>query len=159
MIRVLARRRRPLVILALLGGAALGCTKDEPKRATITVAAASSLTGVMEEVAALWGERSPVQVRCTFSATSTLVRQIERGAPCDVLLSANRFWVEYLESMDLVAEADSFLLALNQLVVVASPELGAASHAAAELPAGRWALGNPEHVPAGVYAKAALEQS
>ena len=136
----------------------LGCTGPAEKRATITVAAASSLTAAMEEVAALWNERSDVEVRCTFGATSSLVRQIERGAPYDIMLSANDEWLDYLVAAGHVSHADKFLLGHNHLALVASLVSGASLKEETMFKAGRWALGDPDHVPVGIYAKRELER-
>jgi molybdate transport system substrate-binding protein len=155
---------RELIGLALL--LPLGCAVPEGARTTITVAAASSLTGVMEEVTALWNQRPGADLRCTFGATSTLARQIESGAPFDILLSANRQWVEHLEGLGRVEPEDTFLFARNRLVVgapssrlpdsVESLSAGFADGGAFQ--GGRWAMGDPDHVPVGVYGKAALQE-
>lgn len=152
---------------ALLGClliAHLGCAGPRGERATITVAAASSLTAAMEEVTVLWNDRSGIEMRCAFGASSTLVRQIERGAPYDILLSANEGWVDYLIAVEKVGVIDKFPLARNELVVVAPasdeavPEGSFFSELSEGLfETGRWALGDPEHVPVGLYAKQALE--
>ncbi len=144
----------------------LGCSHPGEVQAVVTVAAASSLTGVMEEVAALWKERSEVELRCTFGSTSTLARQIENGAPFDVLLSANRHWVEYLAALGRVGQGEPFPLAGNRMVAVAPSERHPKVHGSlasgfaegAPLRSGRCAMGDPEHVPLGIYAKAALER-
>lgn len=155
---------RELIGLALLFP--LGCSAPKEARTTITVAAASSLTGVMEEIAAIWNQRPGAGLRCTFGATSTLARQIESGAPYDVLLSANRHWVKHLEGLGRVEPGDTFLLARNGLVVAAPSSrlpgsvesLSAGFAEGGAFQSGRWAMGDPDHVPVGAYGKAALQE-
>ena len=43
-------------------------------------------------------------VRLNVAASSTLARQIEKGAPADVFLSANPDWMAFLEERGLVAD-------------------------------------------------------
>lgn len=57
--------------------------------ATLTVFAASSLTDAFGELAGTFEERHPgVEVRQSFESSSTLLTQIQHGAPADVFASA-----------------------------------------------------------------------
>jgi molybdate transport system substrate-binding protein len=57
--------------------------------ATLTVFAASSLTDAFGELARTFEERNPgVEVRQSFESSSTLMTQIQQGAPADVFASA-----------------------------------------------------------------------
>ena len=95
---------------------------------------------------------------------STLARQIEQGAPVDVYISANPEWVDYLGERALVREGTRADLLGNGLVLVAPAASALALEVAPDfdlvgaLGGGRLAMGDPDHVPAGIYGKAALER-
>lgn len=119
------------------------------------VLAASSLQESLEEIADAWaadGHPAPV---LAFAATSALARQIERGAPADVFVSADQDWMDMLEGQGLLREATRSDIVSNRLVLVRGK--GAAARELADLGEGRLALADPIAVPAGRYAKAALE--
>ncbi len=150
--------------LLLLGG---GC--GEPPRtqggaeAGFTVAAASSLAGVVEDLVAGWvaaGEPAP---RLTLGSSSTLARQLEGGAPFDVFLSADERWIDELSANGRLDGDARVELARGRLVVAhRSPGPGVASMAtappadSAAFPPGRWTTGDPDFVPLGQYAREAL---
>ncbi|MGH6947997.1 MAG: molybdate ABC transporter substrate-binding protein [Kiloniellales bacterium] len=128
----------------------------------VTIFGAASTAEVMEEAARTFEAESGTEVTVVLAGSSTLARQIEAGAPADLFLSANRDWVQYLADRGLTATGGGRALFGTSLVLVAPRdsamrlkiEPGMALRAA--LGDGRLALGDPDHVPAGIYAKAAL---
>jgi len=119
----------------------------------VTVFAASSLKGAMDEVAAAWSEETGGTMRVSYAGSSALARQIEAGAPADLFLSANPGWVDYLDDAGLVQSRNDLLT--NALVLVAP--VGGAEGGMARLEGeGRVAMALVEAVPAGIYGKAAL---
>jgi molybdate transport system substrate-binding protein len=127
------------------------------------VFAAASLRNALDEAAALYATRTGVHVRISYAGSSALARQIEAGAPADVFISADLAWMDYLEKKGLVQPGTRRDLLGNRLVLVAPAkapqtlriEPGFAIGRA--LDGGRIALAEPDSVPAGRYAKAALE--
>jgi molybdate transport system substrate-binding protein len=129
----------------------------------VTVFAAASLTSALQEIDTAYAKMSGLQVKESFASSSTLARQIEAGAPAQVFISADTKWMDYLARKGLIA-ARSPLLG-NELALIApaaspiSPRaidrnldwLGLLGHD------GRMAVGDPDHVPAGIYAKEALQ--
>lgn len=156
------------LIPLLLGMAQLSCSSGE--QAPFTVGAAASATDALGEAVARWNASPKARrgARASFAASSTVARQLEAGAPFEVVVSADRAWIERLESADLVDPASVTVLASNALVLVARAEdagllapLGPAPvRAGTTLPASlagaRWCTGDPEHVPAGSFAREAL---
>lgn len=125
--------------------------------------AAASLTDVLPKLTAAYTGRSGEAVKVSFASSSTLARQIEGGASADVFIAADLEWMDYLAERALVRAETRVNLAGNTLVLVApaaSPlapaPLNAQTPLASWLGAGRLALGDPAHVPAGRYAAAAL---
>ncbi len=132
---------------------------------TITVFAAASLTNAMEEVGRQFTQATQTKVRFSFASSSTLARQIEAGAPADMYMSANEEWVTYLDGKGLLDAAPREATLSNQLVLVA-PKQSAQTSVDLARPAvlqkllgskDRLAVGDPAHVPAGLYARQALE--
>lgn len=136
-----------------------------PARAgDVLVFAAASTAAAVEAVAALYGRRAgDAAVRTVFAASSTLARQIANGAPADIYLSANRKWMDWLADRKLIDPASRRDLFGNRLVLIAplgSPlrlDIRPGFALARHLGDGRLALADPDHVPAGIYARQALE--
>ena len=126
------------------------------------VYAASSLTEAMTDIAdayAATGRPRPVLV---LAASSALARQIERGAPGGVFVSADAAWVDYLAERRLLADRPR-IIAGNRLVLIVPRERArrVAIGPGFDLTAligkrGRWATGDPDAVPVGRYARQAL---
>ena len=93
------RSRNLLLVLVLLmlpglaacgGGSASDSEDGEQQGGTLTVLAASSLTDAFGELEKKFEEQNPgVQVRQSFDSSSTLLAQIQQGAPADVFASAS----------------------------------------------------------------------
>ncbi len=138
-----------------------------PAARTLTVFAAASLKESMDEVAAAYSKASGIAVTPVYAASSTLARQIEQGGPADVFFSADLEWMDYLQQRNRVRAADRHNLLGNTLVLVAPA--GAATlkvdpaRPGAILAAlgadGRLASGQTNSVPAGKYARVALQRS
>jgi len=132
-------------------------------QAPATLFAAASTTDAITAIAAAFTASGRGVLRPVFAASSTLAQQIVRGAPADLYLSANGAWMDFLVTRGAI-EADSRVNLLgNQLVLIAPVEsalsirIAAGFDLAAALGDGRLAMGEPSHVPAGTYAKAALQ--
>ena len=136
-------------ILLMMAITLLGCGRANESPPLVIFAAAST-TDVVRQLVDQYGE----PVNCSFASSSTLARQIEAGAPADVYLSANAQWMDELADRDLIVPATRRDAAANRLVVIA-PNGGDATLNSDF--AGWLAMGDPEHVPAGIYAKHALQ--
>ena len=132
----------------------------------LTVFAAASLTDAMTDIAALWQAAGHAAPKLSFASSSTLARQIESGAPANLFASADTKWADYLDAKHLLAAGTRVDLLRNDLVLIApaghpagDAVIGADFDFAALLgTAGRLAVGDPAHVPAGIYAAQALKK-
>jgi molybdate transport system substrate-binding protein len=132
------------------------------ERAPVTVFAAISLTNVLQELGDSFTQSSSIPVRFSFAASSALARQIESGAPADLFFPADLEWMDYLQSRDLIQRQSRHDIVGNRLVLIAPA--GSSIHLkiapnfplAAALGAGRLSTGDPDSVPVGRYARAAL---
>jgi molybdate transport system substrate-binding protein len=140
-------------ILALLM-ASVGCAaaKEQP----IRVFAAASTREAIEQIAQTFHDQTGLAVETNFGASSTLARQIERGADADLFLSADENWADFLADKGLVDRREDLLS--NKLVVIVPAKTAEKFRSLDDL-AGpdikRLALAGPQ-VPAGTYAREAL---
>ncbi len=158
----MSRHARPILLLVLALGS---CERTDGPRESITVFAAASTGDVITQAAARFEATRPVRVVANFASSSDLARQIKRGAPADVFLSADQAWMDDLEKAGALAPGTRRDLLGNALVLIASagapfqarPERG--FDLAGVLPESRprrIAIADPSHVPAGRYARQAL---
>ena len=134
----------------------IGCTSEDTEHAELIVFAAASLTDVSEALGEAFEEQHPtVEVVVSMGASSTLARQIARGAPADLFLSASPEWTAYLTEQGRLAD-DPITLAGNRLVVLGREGAPAISSPRDLLRFARIAIADPSHVPAGQYSREAL---
>jgi molybdate transport system substrate-binding protein len=132
---------------------------------TVTVFAAASTTNAINDIGKLFTEKGKGKVVPSFASSSTLAKQIEQGAPAQVFISADEPWMNYLEEKKLIEPGSRFNLLGNKLVLIAPSgsavskvEIGPKMDLVKLLGDGKLATGDPDHVPAGKYAKAALSK-
>ncbi len=144
-----------LLALALWGA---GAARAED---TIVFAAASTRDAVAA-IADAFADAGKGKVVASFGSSGDLAKQIENGAPASLFISADTRWMDYLARKGLIEAGSRRDLLGNRLVLIApagSPlaiELKPGAPLAAALGDGRLAVCDPESVPAGRYAKAAL---
>ena len=144
--------------------ALLAAFSSSAMAADITVFAAASLTNALQDIAAQYKKEKQVDVVASYASSSTLARQIEQGAPADLFISADQQWMDYaIDKQQMVANTRYTLLG-NELVLIAPKDSKITKVAIDKktdwkklLEGGRLAVGDPDHVPAGIYAKESLE--
>ena len=101
--------------------------KDEDKESdgeqfddtTVTIFAAKSLNGVVDELIAMYNEEQPnVEVVASYDSSGTLMEQIEQGAACDLFFSAAQKQMDQLEGDELVVDGTRANVVNNQVCVV-----------------------------------------
>jgi molybdate transport system permease protein len=123
----------------------------------IALDAAASTSDAVQVIVADFRRATGIPVAIGLGASSTLAHQINQGAPVDLFLSASQEWARFLDDRGLVLEQVSLLG--NRLVVIVplGNPAGVSSLDDLKKPeVRRLALGDPEHVPAGIYAREAL---
>jgi len=130
---------------------------------TVTVFAAASTTNAVTDIGQLFMDQQKGRVITSFASSSTLAKQIDNGAPADIYISANKKWMDYLESQKMIVPESRINLVSNSIVLIV-PSQSRVKHVeirpdfplADLLGDGRLAMGDPDHVPAGIYGKEAL---
>jgi len=141
--------------------------------AEITVFAAASLKDALDDWIKIYTTQAAdvpagTRVRVSYAGSNALAKQIENGAPAHIFISADQEWMDYLATRKLVLPDSRRDLVRTDLVLVAPAASKVAINLAtdsgtslttamlAALGDGRLAVANPDAVPAGKYAKAAL---
>lgn len=152
-----------LTVLMLACVCVTGCGESDasPVSAprTVTIFAASSTTDVIEQLSLMYEQQTGVKVLTSFASSSTLARQIEQGARADLYLSANEKWMDYLQDRKLIVNDSRVNLLGNRLVIVAPMSADLKMWydlSPLESFTDKLAMGDPDHVPAGMYGKSAL---
>ena len=165
--RTAVRNRRH--ILAAFGAAAIGVAATScpvlAQEKPIVVFAAASMKNALDDVDDAFTRKTGIKVVASYAASSALMKQIEQGAPADVFLSADIDWMDYGSKRDLIKTDTRLNLLGNKLVLVAPKDsklnnvvIGPGFDLAGLAGDGRIATGDVRAVPAGLYAKAALEK-
>lgn len=126
----------------------------------VVVSAAASLTEALQQLAALYEQRTGEQVVLNLGASNTLARQIRSGARVDVFISADEAQMDAVAGS--VVPGTRVDLLSNQLAIAVPDDRPARFLSVEDLLAPayrRVAIGDPAAVPAGVYAKAYLERA
>lgn len=157
MIKMLLPALRQFLLALLLIGASVAARGDT------LVFAAASLKNALDEIAQHHQRAGGGKVSVSYAGSSALARQIEKGAPADVFISADTDWMDYVDTRRLLKDGARVNLVRNELVLIASAQgrldvsISPGFPLAAMLGGGRLAMADPDHVPAGKYGKAALE--
>jgi len=149
-----------LISLLLVILAVLGCSKPVPVE--LNVSAASSLTDALKAINTLYmQENDYVTIVANFASSGTLQKQIEQGAPADVFFSAGAKQMNALQDENLILNETRQNLLTNKVVLIVPSDstltftdfTGLLNDNVHQI-----AIGDPASVPAGDYAKQAMQQ-
>jgi molybdate transport system substrate-binding protein len=135
----------------------LGCSSasiEEPE-VELTISAAASLKDALEEIEKQYEQQNEVNLLLNFAASGTLGKQIEQGAPVDIFLSADEVTFTNLVNKNLIHKDEAINFLKNELVLIA-PQGSKLTSFEDIKTVDKLAIGIPETVPAGRYAKEAL---
>lgn len=138
---------------------ACSSSPEKVKTTTIHISAAASLKDTMDEVKPLFEKEYPtIKLTFDFGGSGQIRERVESGAPIDGVLLASKKDTDTLLSQDLAERDQEF--AGNQLVLIepknADKETNKNLEQLLDSP-DKIAIGDPESVPAGAYAKQTLE--
>lgn len=136
-------------------------TNVETKKISLTISAAASLQDSLTKIQELYSTEHPeVELTFNFGASGSLQQQISQGAPVDLFFSAAEDKMAILVKEGLINESDYVNLIKNNLVLIVSKDTSSSIYDFTDLTnlkGQKLAIGTPESVPAGKYAKEALE--
>lgn len=158
LLRVCPRLLAVLTLVIAMSASAMSVAAD-----ALMVAAAASLTNAFREVAAHFEEAHPdITVSLSFAASGVLLQQIARGAPIDLFAAADQATMDQAEQRGLLLADSRQDFTDNTLVLVAPADSNLIIGHVRDLANAsvqRIAIGHPDYVPAGRYAKMALEDA
>lgn len=139
--------------------AACSDTPGETKKTTIHISAAASLNDTMDDIKPLFEKAHPtIKLSFDFGGSGQIRERVESGAPIDGILLASKKDADTLSKQKLAKDTKEF--AGNELVLIAPKDTAQTEGASLEQlldNADKIAIGDPESVPAGAYAKQTLE--
>jgi molybdate transport system substrate-binding protein len=157
-------------LVALLGLAAADASGAADTPDAVRVFAAASLTNVLTEIGKSWADAGHAPPSLAFAASGTLAKQIEAGAPADLYASADGKWMDYLDARGLIDHASRRDLLATSLVLIAPVSIPGQAGPVKPVEVtmqrgfpiasafeGKLCTGEPDVVPAGIYAKQALQ--
>jgi len=160
--------RKLICKVAALAAAAVVALSTLPPQARaqddIVVFAAASLKDALDAINAEWQKETDKKATISYAASSVLAKQIEEGAPAQIFISADLDWMDYVEQRKLVTPESRVNLLGNRIVLIARKdkaepvEIREGFDLAKLIGGGYLALANVDSVPAGKYAKTALEK-
>jgi len=141
-------------LMAMTVIACAPASKPEPR--VVTIFAAASLTEALGQIAEDYEQQTGRAVRLSFAGSGSVARQVEAGAPADIVILADQSWMDRLAQAGRLSSSSRVDLLGNRLVLI--------SGAGAKMPpaeplawlvqtGGRLAIGDPASVPAGSYAR------
>ena len=159
------KKDRSPVLLALSLAAAAACGTggqdlDGAEQPALLVSAAASLSEAIDAVADRFEEEHGIRILLNVAGSQMLASQIIEGAPADVFISADVLQMDRAVAAGRIDAASRVDLLSNQLVIVVpSDRAGTVVRPRDLMKASieRVAVGDPEAVPAGVYARRYLE--
>ncbi|RKQ37245.1 molybdate ABC transporter substrate-binding protein [Oceanobacillus halophilus] len=150
------RFRLILLILFLLTSSGCASSSESSNTIKLTVSAASSMTESLLELKDAFEKENPsIEISYNFGGSGALRKQIEQGAPIDLFFSASSDDYNKLVKHEMVHVGTAIFE--NKLVLIKSEQAKFNSIGKFLQQDGMMAIGTPESVPAGNYAKEALE--
>lgn len=149
-----------VLVMAGCGNSNGNENKAAQSQVELTISAAASLTDALTEIQKTYEDEHPaIKLQFNFGASGALQQQIEQGAPADLFLSAAAKNLKALVDKQLIDTNQQTNLLSNELVVVVPSDSKSAISTVADLSNAdipHIAIGIPESVPAGNYAKESL---
>jgi len=128
---------------------------------SLTISAAASLKGAMEEVKAAYAEEKPnVILTCNFGSSGSLQQQIEQGAEVDVFFSAAAKQMDALQEKGLIVEDTRKNILENKIVLIVPKDVTSVTdfNDLTSDNVKKIALGETKSVPVGQYSEEVLKK-
>ena len=135
---------------------------DKTNQKTVTIFAAAGTNVAIEQIVKHYEKQTGCKVITNFASSSTLARQISAGAEFDIYISANSKWMDFVEEKKLIDSGTRKDLLFDRLALIAPADIAGnfRDQTIEQIllnTTGPVALGDPAHVPVGLYTKEALQ--
>lgn len=155
--------KRYLFTIYLVIWMVLNSCSTKNSETSVQIFAAAGTIQPSNEICDSLATEQHIPVHRNYASSGTLARQIASGAEFDMYISANKKWMDYLQNKDLIDSTSIKVIARNQLVIITStsnsdfaPEFKHNFDILSSTP-NKIAIGDPDYVPVGNYAKQMLE--
>ncbi|MCM3712749.1 molybdate ABC transporter substrate-binding protein [Alkalihalobacillus oceani] len=149
-----------ILLITILFAGCSSPSNEAGEEVELHIMTAASMTDAMNELKQMYeGAHEHVTLVPNYGSSGTLKSQIAQGAPADVFLSAAVRWIDELEEEGEIAQRADLLR--NELVLVTAEDSDLAVTQFEDLlqeEVHQVAIGEPETVPAGEYARQVLEE-
>ena len=149
-----------IISLLLLVGV-LGCTPDTDSKPQIMVFAAASLHDVLLKVGSRFEQQHGIHVNYNFAGSNVLAQQLIAAPKADLFISANKAWMRRLGQARRIVPGSRQVVLGNRLVVIVNQNStlqGNPQEMFCEPDFEHLSIGNPQAVPAGIYARQWLQK-
>lgn len=155
---MLIKIRHAFILFLLLASSSAMCAASDDK---VVVFAAASLTNAITDIAKAFEATHAIKIQKSFASSAALAKQITRGAPADIYLSADQQWMDYLHTKRFILPNSRQNLLANHLVLISPTQQTfeiemLKGYPLAKQFKGRLCTGQVDSVPVGIYAKQAL---
>jgi len=144
----------------------LYCNVVTVQASNLHIAAAANLRFILPELIVSFEQKTGHQVSVSYAASGTLTTQIQHGAPFELFLSANPYYIRRLIDAKLTkgtvvnyAQAQLAFFSANDSALELDTDLHGLQQAIEQGAINKVAIANPRHAPYGQAAKSALEQA
>ena len=133
---------------------------------TLYLSVASSLYNVSKSLVEEWKKTNSTEVVIITGPTSLIARQIYNGQTSDIIITANKDWLLWMNNKELINIEEASLIAKNSLIFSSGVNKGFYIDIKSEnfredfvdqLSSSKFPIPHPSTVPLGIYAKEALE--
>ena len=153
---MMMKSKKNVLIVLIIAILALGVPAHAGQ---IRVSVAKSMTDLFKNMIETYTRLHPdVTIQPNFASSGALAKQINQGAPADLYVSANPKWMKFLVENGKIDSPTKKVFAHNSLVFVGKSETNASSLEDLKN-LKKISLGSPGSVPAGQYAKQALDKA
>ena len=140
--------------------AAASLESRDSSSVNLTISVAASLQDAIKDIGNLYSQQVPtVELTYNFGSSGSLQQQIEQGAPVDIYIPAAEYNMDVLEQKNLLLSNTRRNLLQNEVVLITSKnnsELEGFTELQRDF-VRKIAIGAPDSVPAGKYAKEVLD--
>ncbi len=156
------KHRKRFIFLKVLCGFYFFSHNQALHAEKLLIFAASSLAKPLQEITDIYQKETSTRVNISFASSSTLARQIIKGAPADIYISANHKWMEFLiRKKPFIGKSKQEILSNKLVIITQQSQFSSIKNLTGNsirklLKDSRLAMGDPDHVPAGIYGKQAL---
>ncbi|MDA3952544.1 MAG: molybdate ABC transporter substrate-binding protein [Bacteroidales bacterium] len=149
-----------LPFLFIIIGILFSCKEKSNNKVQLFVATGAMLPSI--KICDSFTNNTTIQTEKNFAASGNLARQIRAGAESDIYISANKQWIDFLDTNKLIIKNSISELAYNKLVVICpkNKEVNIDFTKKFDLKSAikdKISIGDPKYVPVGKYAKQVLD--